>query len=51
MNFTMPKLLFLGGALCLKVFKVKYASEAGDNDGKCFFVDYANQAGRKFIFC
>ena len=28
----------------LKVFKEKYENQAGDNDGKWFFVKYANQA-------
>jgi hypothetical protein len=34
----------------LKVYKVKYENQAGQNDGKWFFVKYSNQAEVKIYF-
>jgi hypothetical protein len=34
----------------LKVYKVKYDNQAGQNDGKWFFTKYANQAKKKVFF-
>jgi hypothetical protein len=34
----------------LKVYKVGYESQAGDNDGKWYFVDYESQADKKIYF-
>jgi hypothetical protein len=32
------------------VYKVKYDSQAGSNDGKWYFVDYESQAKKKIYF-
>ena len=32
------------------MYKVKYESQAGNNDGKWFFTDYASQAKKKIYF-
>jgi hypothetical protein len=32
------------------VFKVDYSSQAGNNDGAWFFVDYESQADKKIFF-
>jgi hypothetical protein len=34
----------------LLVYKVKYASETGNNQGKWFFTDYASQANKKIFW-
>jgi hypothetical protein len=34
----------------LKVFKVKYENQVGENDGKWFFTQYENQAEKTIFF-
>ena len=34
----------------LLVYKVKYETRAGNNDGKWFFVDYESRADKKIFF-
>ncbi|WP_312090922.1 DUF6150 family protein [Chryseobacterium sp.] len=34
----------------LKVYKVAYENQIGNNDGKWFFTKYANQAQKKVLF-